>query len=216
MVNSIKSYENYYKVRARTWEQQAMVRARFIAGNQQTGQNFINMVKKFTYRPKLEYESVIEISRLRERIEKDLAGEDTKGKNVKLGYGGLADIEFSVQILQMMHGGKNIRLRETNTLSAIVQLDTLGIIDHKDSENIKKHYIFLRNLECALRIQNLSLMSHLPKEQEKLLMLAKFLKYSGRNPTDIVEKFRVDYSQSTKEIRAFYGKTIDTLLRTAL
>ena len=174
------------------------------------------MVKKFTYRPKLEYESIIEISRLRERIEKDLAEEVTKGENVKLGYGGLADIEFAVQILQMMHGGKNIRLRETNTLSAVVQLDTLGIIDHKDSENIKKHYLFMRNLECALRIQNLSLMSHLPKEQEKLLMLAKFLKYSGRNSNDIVEKFRNDYSQSTKEIRAFYSKTIDTLLRTAL
>ena len=174
------------------------------------------MLKKFTYRPKLEYESIIEISRSRERIEKDLAEEVTKGKNVKLGYGGLADIEFSVQILQMMHGGKNIRLRETNTLSAVVQLDTLGIIDHKDSENIKKHYLFMRNVECALRIQNLSLMSHLPKEQEKLLMLARFLKYYGRNPTDIVEKFRSDYSKSTKEIRAFYGKTIDTLLRTAL
>ena len=216
MVNSIKSYENYYKGRARTWEQQAMVRARFIAGNPQTGRNFINMVKKFTYRPKLEYKSIVEISRSRERMEKDLAEEVTKGNNVKLGYGGLADIEFSVQILQMMHGGKNIRLRETNTLSAVVQLDTLGIIDHKDSENIKKHYLFMRNLECALRIQNLSLMSHLPKEQERLLMLAKFLKYSGKNPADIVEKFRIDYSQSTKEIRAFYSKTVDTLLRTAL
>ena len=74
----------------------------------------------------------------------------------------------------------------------------------------------MRNLECALRIQNLSLVSYLPKKQEKLLMLAKFLKYSGRNPTDIVEKFRIDYSQSTKEIRTFYSKTIDTLLRTAL
>jgi hypothetical protein len=47
-------------------------------------------------------------------------------------------------------------------------------------------------------------------------MLAKFLKYSGKNPADIVEKFRIDYSQSTKEIRAFYSKTVDTLLRTAL
>ena len=216
IVNSIKSYEDYYRGRARTWEQQAMVRARFIAGNHQTGQNFINMVKNFTYRPKLEYESIIEISRLRERIEKGLAEETIKGKNVKLGYGGLADIEFAVQILQMMHGGKNIRLRETNTLSAVVQLDTLGIIDHKDSENIKKHYLFMRNLECALRIQNHTLMSHLPKEQEKLLILAKFLRYSGKNQTDIVEKFRSDYSQRTKEIRVFYSKTIDTLLRTAL
>jgi glutamate-ammonia-ligase adenylyltransferase len=216
MVNSIKSYDDYYNRRARTWEQQAMVRARFIAGNAQTGQNFLNMVKRFTYRSKLEYESIIEISRSRESIEKNLARESSQGKNVKLGYGGLADIEFAVQILQMKHGGKNSRLRETNTLSAVAQLDALGIIDHKDSENIKKHYLFLRNLECALRIQNLTLMSHLPKEQEKLLMLAKFLNYSGENVINIVEKFMSDYTQTTNEIRAFYSKTIDTLLRTAL
>ena len=216
MVNSIKSYEGYYKTRARTWEQQAMVRARFIAGNQQTGENFINMVKNFTYRSKLEYESIIDISRLREKIEKDLAGETAKEKNVKLGYGGLMDIEFATQVLQMIHGKKNHQLRETNTLSAITQLGTLGIIDHIDSKNIKKHYLFLRNLECALRIQNISLMSHLPKEQENLLMLAKFLKYSEKKSTDIVEEFVRDYTQTTKEIRAFYIKTIDTLLRTAL
>ena len=216
MVNSIKSYEEYYRVRARTWEQQSMVRARFIAGNQQTGKNFINMVNSFTYRPKLEYESIIEISRSREKIEQDLAEEATKGKNIKLGYGGLADIEFSVQILQMMHGGKNSRLRETNTLCALAQLDALGIIDHEDSKNIKKNYLFLRNLECSLRIQNISLMSHLPKEQEKLLILARFLKYSGENPIDIVRKLMNEYDQSTKEIRIFYRKTIDILLRNAL
>jgi [glutamine synthetase] adenylyltransferase / [glutamine synthetase]-adenylyl-L-tyrosine phosphorylase len=216
MVNSINSYEEYYKQRARTWEQQAMVRARFIAGNQKTGDNFINMVKNFTYRPKLEYESIIEITRLREKIEKELAEEATKGKNVKLGYGGLADIEFSVQILQMMHGKKNIRLRETNTVLAVSQLDALGIIDHEDSTNIKKHYLFLRNLECALRIQNCALMSHLPKEQEKLFMLSKFLKYSGENSSNVVKKFINDYEKTTKEIRIFYSKTIDNLLRTAL
>ena len=216
MVNSIKSFEEYYKQRARTWEQQAMVRARFIAGNQKTGDNFINMVKKFTYRPKLEYESIIQISRLREKIEKDLAEEATKGKNVKLGYGGLADIEFSVQILQMMYGEKNNHLRETNTLLAVAQLDALGIIDHKDSRNIKKNYLFLRNLECALRIQYISLMSHLPKEQEKLLILARFLKYSEKDSIDTVKKLLRDYAQTTKEIRVFYNKTIDVLLRTAL
>ena len=79
-----------------------------------------------------------------------------------------------------MYGDKNSRLRETNTLDALTQLDFLGIIDHKDSTNIKKNYLFLRNLECALRIQNTSLMSHLPKKKEKLLMLARFLKYSGK------------------------------------
>ena len=85
MVNSIKSYEDYYKRRARTWEQQAMVRARFIAGNQQTGKNFINMVKNFTYRSKLEYESIIDISRLREKTRERFSRGNRQGKKCEVG-----------------------------------------------------------------------------------------------------------------------------------
>jgi glutamate-ammonia-ligase adenylyltransferase len=79
------------------------------------GTKFLRAAHEFTYRGKLEYGSLIEISRLRERMEKELANEIKKGKNVKLGYGGLADIEFILQILQLMHAGRHPRLRETNS-----------------------------------------------------------------------------------------------------
>ena len=105
--------------------------------------------------------SLIEISRSRERMEKELAKETIKGKNVKLGYGGLADIEFIVQIFQMMYGKKYSHLRETNTLSVLAQFGALSIFDHNEPEKLRKHYLFLRNLECALRILDPSFKNYL-------------------------------------------------------
>ena len=87
---SVKGYENYFKSRARIWERQAMTRARFVAGNPDTGKKFLETAHTFTYQKKLEYGSLIEISRLRTRMEKELAQETKKGKNVKLGFGGLS------------------------------------------------------------------------------------------------------------------------------
>lgn len=216
LAKSIQGYEKYFKDRARVWEQQAMTRAGFVAGNEQTGRNFLEVAQEFTYRSKLEYGSLIEISRLRERMEKELAQESTMGKNVKLGFGGLADIEFTVQILQMMHGKKNPRLRETNTLAAVAQFSALGMLDHDESESLRKNYLFLRNLECALRIMNPASTNHLPKKQDALLVLAKLLGYGNTDSSDPAGKLMEDYDQNTKEVRAFYRKTIDTLLRTSL
>ena len=76
----------------------------------------------------IKYEDLIEISRLRERMEQELARENIKGKNVKLGFGGLADIEFLVQVLQLMHGKKFSRIRETNTFSTIKNLVALSYV----------------------------------------------------------------------------------------
>ena len=216
LVKSIQGYEKYFESRARVWEQQAMTCAGFVAGSKQTGKNFLKVAQQFTYRSKLEYGSLVEISRLRERMEKELAKESTKGKNVKLGFGGLADIEFAVQILQMMHGKKNPRLRVTNTLASVAQFSVLGMLDHDESECLRKNYLFLRNLECALRIINLSSTNHLPKEEGELLVLAKLLGYTDKGTDDPAGKLMEDYDRNTKEVRAFYRKTIDNLLRTSL
>ena len=128
LVLSVKGYENYFKSRARIWEQQAMVRARVVAGNKEVGKKFLVVAHNFVFQEKFEYNSLIEISRLRERIEIELAQEKTKGKNVKLGFGGIADIEFVMQILQLIHGKKNPRLRETNTIEAINKFVKHGML----------------------------------------------------------------------------------------
>jgi glutamate-ammonia-ligase adenylyltransferase len=171
LVLSVKGYENYFKSRARIWEQQAMVRARVVAGNREVGKKFLAVAHKFVFQEKFEYSSLIEISRLRERIEMELAQEKTKGKNVKLGFGGIADIEFVMQILQLIHGKKNPRLRETNTIEAINKFVAQGMIDQVKADQVKENYLFLRKLECALRIIRVIPSNSLPKDTSDLASL---------------------------------------------
>ena len=216
IVHPIQSYENYFKARGRIWEKQAMTKARFIAGNKSLGKNFIKIIQEFTYKPKLEYSSLIEIARLRERMEKEIAREIKKGQNVKLGYGGLADIEFTMQILQLMHGYKSAQFRKTNTLEVLKAFSTLGILDHSTAENLKKYYIFLRTLECGLRIRDESDCNNLPKKTENLSSLAKLLGYKESEKKSSADQLLKDYVEITSKVRGFYNKNLDSLLRTSL
>jgi len=216
LVRSIEGYEKYFKDRAKVWEQQAMTRARFVAGKPEVGKRFMQVIQDFTYRGKLEYGSLIEISRLRERMEKELAKESTKGKNVKLGYGGLVDIEFILQILQLMHGHKHSRLTSTATLELVDLLADFGILSPEDTSSLKKNYLFLRNLECSLRILKQPFSNHLPKKENELGALAKLLGYKDATVSELNQKLKGDYSRATSEVRKFYIKTLDNLLRTSL
>ena len=211
LVLSVQGYEKYFKSRARIWEQQALVRARFVAGNAEVGKKFIEAVHQFVYQDKFEYGSLIEISRLRERMEQELAKESTKGKNVKLGFGGLADIEFAVQIIQLMHGKKFPRLRQTNTLSALKSFVALGLIDQDMAEELQDSYLFLRNLECALRVIRQTPTNTLPKDNKELAPLARLLGYEDAEIQ--AGSLLIDYDRHTQRVRKHYRKTIGNLLR---
>jgi [glutamine synthetase] adenylyltransferase / [glutamine synthetase]-adenylyl-L-tyrosine phosphorylase len=214
LVLSLKGYQDYFETRGKIWEQQAMTRARFIAGSLEVGRRFIQLAHNFAYQSKLEYGSLIEISRLRDRMEKELAQESRKGIDVKLGAGGLADIEFSVQVLQLMHGHRNPKLRSGNTFENIQLLSNYGILDHRQAANLGKHYHFLRNVECALRLRSEQYSSHLPKDEQELVVLARLLGYSdsSKEASDFME----DYKKTTGEVRKFYKANLDILLRTSL
>jgi|FLOH01.1.fsa_nt_gi [glutamine synthetase] adenylyltransferase / [glutamine synthetase]-adenylyl-L-tyrosine phosphorylase len=213
LVLSIQGYEKYFQSRARIWEQQALVRARFVAGNVEVGKKFIESAHKFVYQGKFEYGSLIEISRLRERMELELAKESTKGKNVKLGFGGLADIEFAVQILQLMHGKKFERLRQTNTLSSLQSFVSLGLVDQGLAEELQGSYLFLRNLECVLRIIRQTPTNTLPKDNEELAPVARLLGYEGDAVETLADALLADYERHTQQVRKHYRKTIGNLLR---
>ncbi|MGV7221466.1 MAG: bifunctional [glutamate--ammonia ligase]-adenylyl-L-tyrosine phosphorylase/[glutamate--ammonia-ligase] adenylyltransferase [Nitrospinales bacterium] len=215
LVTSLKGYKNYFKTRARVWEKQAMTRARFVAGNPELGEKFKEMVNEYVYQSKLDNNSLVEISRLRTRMEKELAQEDKKGKNVKLGFGGLADIEFLTQILQLMHGGRNPKLRISNTIDALEALSINGFIDYDQCNQMKKNYLFLRNLECALRLRSEKSENHLPKDNEKIAQLARLLSYQEKKTDVLAEKIMKDYENSTKQVREIYSANLTTLLRSA-
>ena len=214
LVLSIEGYAKYFKSRARIWEQQAMVRARVVAGNKDVGKKFMSAVHDFVFRDKFEYSALIEISRLRERMELELAEEKTKGKNVKLGYGGIADIEFTIQILQLIHGKKNPRLRKTNTIESINMFVAHGMIDQVKADLVKENYIFLRKLECALRIIRQTPTNTLPEETTELAQLARLLSYSGDDKNILANALLNDYEKHTTQMREYYRETVGQLLRT--
>ena len=214
LVLSVKGYEKYFKSRARIWEQQAMVRARVVAGNKDVGKKFMSTVHDFVFRDKFEYSALIEISRLRERMELELAKEKTKGKNVKLGFGGIADIEFTMQILQLIHGKRNPRLRQTNTIQSINMLVTHGMIDQVKADLAKENYLFLRKLECALRIIRQTPTNTLPKKIIELAQLARLLSYSGDDEDTLANALLSDYEKHTTQMRGYYRETVGQLLRT--
>jgi glutamate-ammonia-ligase adenylyltransferase len=216
LVLSVKGYADYFKTRARIWERQAMTRVRFVAGNPELGEKFLKVAHEFTYRKKFEYGSLIEISRLRERMEKELAMESKKGKNIKLGFGGLVDIEFTLQILQMMHGYQNPKLRCTNMPEIINVVSAHGILDQTSADQMLENYLFLRNLECALRIVKPTASSHLPKDKNSQGALARLLGYEEAEAENRAGALMQDYGATTHRVREFYRKTLDTWLRTAL
>ena len=216
LVLSLKGYEDYFNSRGQIWEQQAMTRARFIAGCAEVGEQFIQLAHRFTYRPKLEYGSLIEISRLRDRMEKELAQESKKGIDVKLGAGGLADIEFSVQVLQLMHGHRNPKLRGGSVFENIQCLSNYGILNHDQAESLGRHYHFLRKVECALRLLSEQYASHLPRDEAALAVLARLLGYAGETPADQTGTFMDAYKKVTGAVRQFYRANLDVLLRTSL
>ncbi len=215
IVHSVQSYRDYFKTRARIWERQALTRARFVAGDPAVGEKFIQTAQEFVYGEKLDRDSLIEISRMRERMEKELALEFKKGKNVKLGFGGLADIEFAVQILQLMHGMRHSRLRLTNTFEALQALGEGGILDQDDVEKLRRYYLFLRNLECALRIIGQAPTNYLPKDEVAAAQLGRLMRFDA-DGGDPAQSLRDQYQQSTEEVRALFRKTVGALLRSAI
>ena len=147
-------------------------------------------------------------------MELELGQENAKGKNVKLGFGGIADIEFAMQILQLMHGKKNPRLRKTNTMSALDIFVAQGMIDQSKADKAKENYLFLRRLECALRIIRETPTNNLPKEVRDLAQLARLMSYTGNDEDKLANALLKDYEKHTVQMREYYREIIGQLLRT--
>ena len=215
LVMSFKGYQDYFENRARIWERQAMTRIRFVAGKAELGEKFMKLAQDFTYCKKLEYGELIEISRLRERMVVELAQESKKGKNVKLGTGGLADIEFIVQILLLKYGAQYPKLRMTNSLDALLQFAQNGFLDEETALKVKEHFLFLRKLECVLRLWNPNSGNYLPKDNDAMTVVARLSGRSGDNQ-ETSRQLMEDYLNHSAKVREFYNKTLDHLLRTSL
>lgn len=154
LVSSLASFQDYHRTMGRTWERQALVRSRPLFGlsgdaNVASARSLIEGIAYQTYDPKT---IAGEILHLRGRMENEIAREKPGRYNLKTGRGGLVDVEFAVQYLQLVHGVNHPNLRTSNTISALRALAAEGIVEASLAESLERSYLFLRKVETRLRL----------------------------------------------------------------
>jgi glutamate-ammonia-ligase adenylyltransferase len=199
----------YYDTRGRTWERQAYVKARAIAGEIELGKQYLNQLKPWIYRRYLSRADIAGIKSLKRRIEKSAEDAGVATRNVKTGRGGIRDIEFVIQFLQLLNGGADSRLRTGNTLIAIERLEEAGLLTHQERTILADNYAFLRKVEHRLQLM-FDLQTHeLPESDMEIMKLARRLDYPA-TPSPLAA-FRKDYADRT----AVNRKILDHLLHDA-
>ena len=153
LVRSIGSYENYYAQWGQTWERMMLIKARCVAGDQTLAGEFLEMVQPFRY-PRSVSENVLkEIAAIKQRIETEVIKSGELERNVKLGRGGIREIEFTAQTLQLLHGGRNPFLQGAQTLPALQKLTQYALLQQSDVDALARAYVFLRDVEHRLQME---------------------------------------------------------------
>ncbi|MBI3836334.1 MAG: bifunctional [glutamate--ammonia ligase]-adenylyl-L-tyrosine phosphorylase/[glutamate--ammonia-ligase] adenylyltransferase [Planctomycetia bacterium] len=201
----------YYDSSGRTWERQALVKARPIAGDLELGREFLEQLEPWIYRQYLSRADITGIKALKRRIEQRTHLDGADQHNVKTGHGGIRDIEFVIQFLQLLNGGDLPALRTGNTLQAIVQLERCGCLTDQERAILEENYAFLRKIEHRLQIM-FDLQTHLlPSEPAELRKIAIRLGYADTKSQTALAAFEVDYKNKTELNR----KILDHLLHDA-
>jgi glutamate-ammonia-ligase adenylyltransferase len=204
IAQSLGGYEIYYESWGQVWERSALIKARPVAGDEGTGREFIDRITPFVYRKYLDYSSIAEIGEMKQKINRDV---DQKGKtfrDVKLGYGGIREIEFVIQALQLIYGGRDRSLRDKSSLKALHALSQKGLITYQEHEYLSKAYVFLRTIEHRIQILDDLQTQTMPSDAQGMRTLARRAGYfeQGRE----AELMLRDYTEYTQRVRRIYDE----------
>ena len=179
LARSLESMENYYAGFGETWERIALIKARGVAGSRELAYDFLRLHQPFIYPKSATPDLLEEIANIKHRIERDVVGPEKLERDVKLGRGGIRDIEFVVQTLQLTHGARNPFLQEPSMLKALRALRELDLLPHDEVLALDNAYRFLRRVEHRLQIEAEQQTHTVPDEPNPLTQLAQSLRFSS-------------------------------------
>ncbi|MCY2966367.1 MAG: glutamine synthetase adenylyltransferase [Planctomycetota bacterium] len=199
LVSAVDAHLNYLAQHARLWEKQSMLKARVIAGDLAMGNDFLKRAAPFLFQnpPEQVRDSVREMKR---KIEADLQKKGRLWGEVKLGEGSIRDVEFTVQYLQLVHGGNRPEVRSFNTLDALVRLADMGFLHADEYRLLSDGYVFLRTVEHALQLMHNKQTHELPRDEAELAYLARRLDF----PTSA--QFLQHYQKHREGVRGVYNR----------
>ncbi|MFR9802540.1 bifunctional [glutamine synthetase] adenylyltransferase/[glutamine synthetase]-adenylyl-L-tyrosine phosphorylase [Pseudonocardia sp. RS010] len=219
LVRTLDGHVTYYKRWAKTWEFQALLKARPIAGDEQLGAAYAEAVAPMVWNAASRDDFVQDVQAMRRRVEEHVRPDHAE-RELKLGRGGLRDVEFAVQLLQLVHGRTDESLRSPSTLEALAALADGGYVGRDDGANLAASYRFLRLLEHRLQLQRMRRTHLLPAKDDtdalRRLARAARLRPDGRH--DVVGVLLAEWSRNARRVRRlheklFYRPLLETVSR---
>ena len=207
LVRTLASHEAYYRRWAGTWEFQALLKARPIAGDLDLGAAYVDALAPLVWAVGERPNFVEDVQAMRRRVESTLraeVGDAAAGRELKLGPGGLRDVEFAVQLLQLVHGRADDTVRSGTTLVALDQLAAGGYVGREDARHLSEAYRWLRSVEHRLQLHRLRRTHLLPAADDEAGMrrVARAMGYRG----DAVMTFARERAGYGREVRRLHEK----------
>ena len=201
LVRTIESHVGYYERWAKTWEFQALLKARPSAGDRELGARYVDAVAPFVWGAADHSGFVEDVQAMRRRVEENVSAR-LGDRELKLGPGGLRDVEFSVQLLQLVHGRSDVMLRSPTTLVALEALATWGYVGRDDASTLASAYRFLRTLEHRIQLHRLRRTHTMPDNDDDLRRLGRSLGYRSEPVIELVAEWR----RHAREVRRIHEK----------
>lgn len=217
LTRSLDDYAKYYRTRGQVWERLALLKAWPIAGSKEVGRSFIKMVRPFVLapsskRPDVEQELAIveDVRSVKERIDAKMAERGQEQRNVKLGVGGIREIEFLVQTIQVLAGHQVPGILGRGTLGSLVRLQKAGILSGKQQTDLASAYQFLRDVEHKLQMVH-DLQTHaLPDQQKELERCAIRMGYDRDDRPIALKQFQADLATHTTLVHDIFRSFFET------
>ena len=213
LVRTLASHLAYYQRWAKTWEFQALLKARPVAGDAELGRAYLDAVTPMVWQAAERENFVPDVQQMRRRVIDAIPVAEVD-RELKLGPGGLRDVEFSVQLLQLVHGRADVTLRSATTLDALAALSAGGYVGRADAAALDSAYRFLRAMEHRIQLYQLRRTHLVPTGEDDLRRLGRSLGMRA----DPVQELRQEWRRHVREVRRlheklFYRPLLDSVAR---
>ena len=189
---SLSGYENYYAQWGQTWERMMLIKARCVAGDAPLAAEFLEMIQSFRYPRSINQGVLREVAAMKDRIENEVVKADELERNVKLGRGGIREIEFIVQALQLLHAGRQPFLQGSQTLPGLEKLAQYELLNREDARRLADAYCFLRDLEHRLQMEDNRQTHTIPPDRDAQVRLASLMTFRSLKEFESARKSHAD------------------------
>ena len=203
---TVGGFVAYWERWAKTWEFQALIKARTVAGDRDLGARWLAAAEPYMWPERLDPETIAEVRAMKARIESRPDVLRDGARQLKLGPGGIRDVEFTVQLLQLVHGRADRTLRETGTIPTLAALAANGYVDEEDAAELGRTYWSLRRVEHALQLANERRTHTVPPEAATQDRLARALGHRGGPDGSAGEQMMAELARAQARVRELHAR----------